>query len=37
LLPPGIVSAAQWRAEDEAHPRPTVADTATYSAVARVA
>jgi hypothetical protein len=36
LLPPGIVSAAQWRAENEPHPRPTVADTATYSAVARV-
>jgi hypothetical protein len=36
LLPPGIVSAANWRAEHEPQPRPTVADTATYSAVARV-
>ncbi len=36
LLPPGIVSAAEWRAEDEPEPRPTAADTATYCAVARV-
>jgi S-adenosyl methyltransferase len=36
LLPPGIVSSAHWRAENEPEPRPTVADTATYSAVARV-
>jgi S-adenosyl methyltransferase len=36
LLPPGVVSAAQWRAEDESQPRPTAADTATYCAVARV-
>jgi S-adenosyl methyltransferase len=36
LLPPGIVSAAHWRAENEPQPRPTSADTATYSAVARV-
>jgi hypothetical protein len=35
LLPPGIVSAAQWRAEDEPQPRPTAEDTATYCAVAR--
>lgn len=37
LLPPGIVSAAEWQAEDEPQPRPTAEDTATYSAVARVA
>jgi hypothetical protein len=36
LVPPGIVSSAQWRAENEPEPRPTVADTATYSVVARV-
>ncbi len=36
LLPPGIVSAAEWRAENEPEPRPTAAATATYSAVARV-
>jgi hypothetical protein len=36
LLPPGIVSVAQWRAENEPQPRPTVADTAAYGAVARV-
>jgi S-adenosyl methyltransferase len=36
LLPPGIASAAEWRAEDEPQPRPTAADTATYCAVARV-
>jgi hypothetical protein len=35
LLAPGIVSAAQWRAEGEPQPRPTAEDTATYCAVAR--
>jgi S-adenosyl methyltransferase len=36
LVPPGIVSVAQWRAEDEPQPRPTAADAYTYCAVARV-
>jgi S-adenosyl methyltransferase len=36
LVPPGIVSAAEWRAEDEPQPRPTAADTATHCAVARL-
>ena len=36
LVSPGIVSVADWRAEDEPPPRPTAADTATYGAVARV-
>jgi hypothetical protein len=36
LLPPGIVSVAGWRAEDEPRPRPSAADTATYGAVARI-
>jgi hypothetical protein len=36
LLPPGIVSAAHWRAENEPQPRPTAAETAAYCAVARV-
>jgi hypothetical protein len=36
LLPPGIVSAAEWRAENEPQPRPTAADTATHCAVARL-
>jgi hypothetical protein len=36
LLPPGIVSASEWRAENEPQPRPTAAETATYTAVARI-
>jgi hypothetical protein len=35
-VPPGIQSIAKWRAEDEPQPRPSVADTATYGAVARI-
>jgi S-adenosyl methyltransferase len=35
-LPPGIVSAAEWRADEEPQPRPTAEDTATYCAVARI-
>jgi hypothetical protein len=35
-VPPGIQSITQWRAEDEPQPRPSVADTATYGAVARI-
>ena len=36
LVPPGIVSVAQWRADAEPQPRPTAADAYTYCAVARV-
>jgi hypothetical protein len=35
-VPPGIQSITKWRAEDEPQPRPSVADTATYGAVARI-
>ena len=36
MLPPGIVSVADWRAEQEVQPRPTPAETAVYGAVARL-
>jgi hypothetical protein len=36
LVPPGIVSVAQWRAENEVQPRPTAAETEVYGLVARV-
>jgi hypothetical protein len=36
LVPPGIVSLARWRAEDEPQPRPSDADIAGYGAVARI-
>jgi hypothetical protein len=36
LVEPGIVSVAEWRAEDEEEPRPTAAETAVYGAVARI-
>ena len=36
LVSPGIVSVADWRAEDEPRPRPTAADAYTYCAVARL-
>jgi S-adenosyl methyltransferase len=36
LVSPGIVSVAEWRAEDEPQPRPTAAEAYTYCAVARV-
>lgn len=36
LVPPGIVSVAEWRAEDEVQPRPSAAETAMYGAVARI-
>jgi hypothetical protein len=35
LLEPGIVSVADWRAENEPQPRPTPAEVAWYGAVAR--
>jgi hypothetical protein len=36
LVPPGIVSVAEWRAENEVPPRPSAAETAVYGAVARI-
>jgi hypothetical protein len=35
LLEPGIVSVADWRAQDEPRPRPAPAEVAWYGAVAR--
>lgn len=35
LVPPGIVSVAEWRAEAEPRPRPTAAEAYTYCAVGR--
>jgi hypothetical protein len=35
LLPPGIASIAEWRADNEPAPRPEAADVAAYGAVAR--
>jgi hypothetical protein len=36
LVPPGIVSVAQWRAEDAPQPRPSAETTGVYGAVARI-
>jgi hypothetical protein len=36
LIPPGIVSVAEWRADTEEQPRPSAAETAVYGAVARI-
>ncbi len=36
LVPPGIQSVAEWRAENEEQPRPSAAETAVYGAVARI-
>jgi hypothetical protein len=36
LVPPGIASVAEWRAEAESQPRPTAADAYTYCGVATV-
>lgn len=36
LVPPGITSVADWRAEAEPKPRPAAAEAYTYCAVARV-
>jgi S-adenosyl methyltransferase len=36
LVPPGLVSVAEWRAETEVEPRPTAAETAVYGAVAQI-
>jgi len=35
LVPPGVVSTAQWRADGEPFPRPSVEDVATHAAVGR--
>jgi hypothetical protein len=37
LIPPGIVSVAEWRAENEPQPRPSAADTAVYGAIGKLA
>ena len=36
LLPPGVVSMAHWRADNEPQPRPTAAEVMNDGAVARV-
>jgi hypothetical protein len=36
LVPPGVVSVADWRADDEPQPRPTPAEVGGYGAVARI-
>jgi hypothetical protein len=36
LVPPGIVSVAEWRAQAEPQPRPAAAEAYTYCAVARM-
>ena len=36
ILPPGIQSLSEWRAESEPQPRPSAADIAGYAAVARI-
>jgi hypothetical protein len=35
LMPPGIVSVAEWRAETETQPRPTAAESYAYGAIGR--
>lgn len=35
-IPPGLVPISQWRADDEPHPRPSLAEAALYGAVARI-
>jgi DNA-binding HxlR family transcriptional regulator len=36
IVSPGVVSVAEWRADNEEQPRPTAAETAVYGAVARI-
>jgi SAM-dependent methyltransferase len=36
LVEPGIVSIAEWRAEQEPTPRPSIKDVSVYGAIARV-
>jgi SAM-dependent methyltransferase len=36
LLPPGLCPVNQWRADDEAAPRPTNEQTAVYGGIARI-
>ena len=37
LVPPGVTSVAEWRAEDAPKPRPSTETTGVYGAVARKA
>ncbi|GAA4261032.1 SAM-dependent methyltransferase [Dactylosporangium darangshiense] len=36
ILPPGIVSVAEWRADNESQPRPSFVDISGYAAVAQI-
>src|SRR5690606_38961042 len=36
LVPPGVVSIVDWRAENEPQPRPTPAEVLCFGAVARI-
>jgi hypothetical protein len=36
LIPPGIVSSAEWRPDADGEPRPSAADTATHAVVAKI-
>jgi hypothetical protein len=36
LVPPGITSIAEWRADDEPKPRPSAADISAYGAIGRI-
>jgi hypothetical protein len=36
LVPPGIASVADWRADDEPQPRPTAEEVGMYCAIARI-
>jgi hypothetical protein len=36
VVDPGIVSVAEWRADDEVEPRPSAEETAVYGLVARI-
>jgi S-adenosyl methyltransferase len=36
LVPPGIVSVTDWRADDARAPRPTAEETGVYGAIARI-
>jgi hypothetical protein len=36
LVPPGIVSVSEWRADDEEQPRPTAKDISIYGAIGRI-
>jgi hypothetical protein len=36
LVPPGIVSVAEWQADDAPQPRPSAEETGVYGAIARI-